>query len=77
MLHRQREQVDIGDLLVPMHTREVDMGVVAQRNIIGPGLVVELGAGLAQAPASKARTPQMPSRSISSRTCSGVMISSR
>ena len=56
MLHRRREQVDIGDLLVPMHTREVDMGVVAQRNIIGPELVVELGAGLAQALPNEAQT---------------------
>ncbi len=49
MVHSQREQVQVGDLVVALDPREVDAGVVAQSDVIGPELVVERAAGFAEA----------------------------
>ena len=45
MAHSEREQVQVGDLVVALHPRKVDAGVVAQGDVIGPELVVERAAG--------------------------------
>jgi hypothetical protein len=47
-VHGQRQQVEVGDLVVTLHALEIDMAVVAQRDVVGPELVVQRRAGLLQ-----------------------------
>ena len=46
--HRQRQQIYIGDLVVPEHPCPVDQTFGAQRNAVRPERVVEIAANLAQ-----------------------------
>ena len=46
--HGQRQQVQIRDLVVPLHACEVEKFVVPQAHIVGSKGVVESTAGLAQ-----------------------------
>ena len=48
MPYREREQIQISDLMVAVHAVEIDGAVIAQRHIIGPELVVERRAGARQ-----------------------------
>ena len=48
MAHGQRQQVQIRDLVVPLHACEVEKFVVPQAHIVGPKGVVKFAARLAQ-----------------------------
>ena len=48
MFDRQREQIQVGDLIVAVDTIDVDGAVVAQADMVGPEFMIEGPAGVDQ-----------------------------
>lgn len=61
VFYRQREQMQIGDLVVAVHAVDVDGSVIAQGDIVGPEFMIEGVAGMTKclrAPSTHARVPR-------------------